>query len=234
MKCKRAQEMLADYVNGILETADSRQIQQHIAQCENCRWELKMLKKVLGLIDNVEVEYPSASIWENFIPDLHRRIENEAAMIFMKKQRRRSYLLPGWAATATIALILFVSLAMWNRPEIRSPQIQVADSAETVQNPTVTEDSPETTLVTGVILEALFTEAEAEKLKGLESAIHLETPIFPYYYHDSDDEDLTGIEDSGTDTVLDGEDVIKYLEDEFAESDRDIMIESDDGEFDPI
>ena len=233
MKCKHAQKMLADYVNGVLETADNRQIQQHIAQCENCRWELEMLKKVLGLVDNVEVEYPPASVWENFIPDLHRRIENEAAIIFMRKQRRRSYLLPGWAATATIALILFVSLTMWNRPATRSPQTQVADNTETMQNPTVTEDSPETTLVTEVILETLFTEAEAEKLKDLESAVQLGTPILPYYYHDSDDEDLTGT-DSDTDTILDGEDVIKYLEDEFEEFDRDIMMESDDGEFGSI
>lgn len=234
MECKHAQKMLADYVNEVLETEDSRRLQQHIAECENCRWELEILRKVLGLIDDVKVEYPSASVWENFIPDLHRRIENEAALMFMKQQRRRLYLLPGWAATAAVVLVLFASLMMWNRPAIRSTQVQIADSIQATEDPSLTKDSSGSMLVAGVISEVLITEAEAEKLKSLSGTAQPGIPVFPYYYHyGDDDEDLIDT-NSDTDTVLDDEDVIKYLEDEFAEFDKDPMMESDDGEFDAI
>ena len=112
MKCKHARKVLADHVNEVLESEDSRLVQEHVAECDSCRRELDMLRKVLKLTDDVKVEYPPASVWENFLRDLHRRIEAEAALAFREQQRQRLYLLPGWAASvAAVVLILAASFS---------------------------------------------------------------------------------------------------------------------------
>ena len=69
MKCKRAQKLLAGYINEVLEPEASREVQEHVAECGICRKELGTLRRVLELIDNVKVEYPPTSVWENFLPD---------------------------------------------------------------------------------------------------------------------------------------------------------------------
>ena len=66
--------MLLDYVNGILGPEDSHLIQEHTTGCDLCGRELDTLSKILKVIDGARVEYPPASVWENFLPDLHRRI----------------------------------------------------------------------------------------------------------------------------------------------------------------
>jgi len=228
VKCKRVQKMLADYVNETLEQGDGRRIQEHITGCETCRRELDILRSVLGFVDDVKVEYPPASVWDNFLPALHKRIANEAALVFKKQQRQRLYLLPGWAAVAAIVLIISVSAVLNDRSAIKPIRIQRANNTATRERAslTTTEVASESTLVAGIISELLITEAEAQKLKELKSAVQPETLVFPYGYHYDDDDDAN--------TTLDSKEVIQYLEDKLAEFDEGSMMESDDGEFGAI
>ena len=222
MKCKRVQKMLAKYVNEVLETENSRRIQRHIAECDACRRELDILKKMLGLIDDVKVEYPPASVWENFLPDLHKRIENEAALIFSKRQKQRLYLLPGWAATAGIILALFASLIAQDHSAIRSTVVRRAGDVQISEYPSPEESGSESMLVTGVISRVLLTEAEAEKLKELGGAVQPETPMFPHIYRYGAADVLIDVSED-TDTVLNGKDVIQYLEDRFTRFDESLI-----------
>lgn len=235
MKCKRARKMLADYVNEVLDTEGNREVQEHVARCEACRRELNALGKVLELIDNVKVEYPPESVWENFLPDLHKRIANEAALVFKKQQRQRLYLLPGWAAVAAIVLIISASAILDNRSEIEPIHIQRASNIEISGNAYLsrTESDSESTLVTGIISELLITEADAEKLEELRNALQPEIQVFPYGYHYDDDDDLINVGEDA-DGASDDKEIIRYLEDEFAEFDEDPMMESDDSEFGAI
>ncbi len=235
MKCKRAQKLLAGYVNEVLKPEENRAVQDHIAECEICRKELGTLKNVLELIDNTKVEYPPASVWENFLPDLHRRIVNEAALAFKKQRRQRLYLFPGWAAVAAIVLILSTSIMLQDDPAIRPILVQRASNAGMIKDTSSStmEGSSESTLIAGIISELLITAVEAEKLRELRSAIQSEAAIFPYDDH-YDDADILIDVSEGTDTTAGKEEIIKYLEDNFAEFDGGPMIESDDSEFGAI
>lgn len=235
MKCKRARKMLADYVNEVLDTEGNREVQGHVARCEACRRELNALGKVLELIDNVKVEYPPEFVWENFLPDLHKRIANEAALVFKKQQRQRLYLLPGWAAMVAIVLIISASVILNDRSAIKPIHIQRASNTEIRRNASLSrmESDSKSTFVTGIISELLITEADAEKLKELRDAIQPEIQVFPYGYHYDDDDVLIDVsEDAGA--ASDDKEIIRYLEDEFAEFDEDPMMESDDSEFGAI
>ena len=235
MKCKRAQKLLAGYVNEVLGPQENREVQEHVADCEICRKELYMLRNVLELIDNVKVEYPPASVWENFSSDLHRRIANEAALVFRKQRRQRFYLLPGWAAVAAIVLILSASIVLHDEPVIRPILVQRASNVGTMSgiSSSTAESSPESIFLAGVVSELLITEAEAEKLRELGSAIQSETFVFPYDYHYDNADALIEVNE-GTDTTVDDEEVIQYLEDRFVEFDEGPVIESDYGEFGEI
>jgi hypothetical protein len=228
--------MFADYANEVLGSADSRLVQEHVAKCDSCRRELDELEKVLRLIDDVNVEYPPASVWENFLPDLHRRIESEAALAFKKQRRQRFHLLPGWAiAAAAVVLISFASVMLRYYPPAGSVRLQRGENIEMIEDSSppvvpVVEDSSEPVLVAGIISEVLITEVEAAELEKLKAFIQSETLTLPYYYYDDDDvlADTTG-EVRGTE---DDEGVIEFLlENEFVEFDESPMIESDGTEF---
>jgi hypothetical protein len=227
--------MLTDYANEVLEASDRRKVQEHVAECEICRSELNSLQAILEIADDVKIEYPPASVWENFLPDLHRRIANEAALVFRRQQRQRLYLLPGWAAVLAIVLFLSVSLILQDSSSIRPIQIERASNIGIVKSvvPSATKSDSDPMYVAEVISEVLITEAEAEKLRELQNTIQQEISVFPYYlYYDESDILIDTGED--TDTTSDREDVIKYLEDEFTEFDESLITGSDDSVFGEI
>jgi hypothetical protein len=231
VKCRHVRKMLADYVNGVLGQEDSRVVQEHVAECDSCHRELDALRKVLRLMDDVKVEYPPASVWENFLPDLHSRIESEAALAFRKQHRQRLYLLPGWVASAAaVVLALFASVILrYYPPAPSSIQLRAPESVRMVEgrSPSAVEHSSEPVLVAGVISEVLISEEEAAKLKKLRSFIQSETLMLPHYYDDvlvDMSEEASGTEDD--------EGFIQFLlENGFVEFDESSMVESDVNEF---
>ena len=229
MRCKRVRKMLADYVNEVLKSEDSHLVEEHIFECDSCRQELGVLRRILRLIDDVKVEYPPASVWENFLPDLHKRIESEAALVFRRQQKQRLYLLPGWV-TAVAVLIIFGFVGLEYLPPVRLVQPQKAENIGMLggSSPSVVEDSSEQVLVAGAISKVLITEAEALELRKLKNFIQSETLTVPYYHYDDVLVDMNG-ETSGTE---DEEDIIQFLlENEFVEFDENPMMESDGSEF---
>jgi len=228
LKCKRARRMLLDYVNGILGPEDSHLVHEHTTGCEPCRSELYTLNKILKVIDDAKVEYPPASVWENFLPDLHKRIEREAALIFRKQYKQRLYFLPGWAAFVTIVILTIFTIAM---PKYYPSAVlfwrQTAENTETVEtsSPSVVEESPEPVIVAGMISRMLISEAEAAELEKLRNFIQSEVLIPPHY--GADDIPINITEESRS-TEEDDEGVIQFLlEGEFAEYGDNPIIEPD-------
>ena len=230
MKCKRARKMLLGYVNGTLEQEDNHLIQEHITGCDLCRRELDTLNKILKITDNAKVEYPPASVWENFLPDLHRRIEREAALIFGKQYRQRLYFLPGWAAFVTIVILTVFTIVMPkyypSAVPFRYQTVENVENTETVEtsSPPVVEDSSEPVIVAGMISKMLITEAEAAELDKLRNFIQSEV-LIPLHY--GEDDIMINITEESS-SAEDDEGVIQFLlESEFAEYGDNPVIESD-------
>jgi hypothetical protein len=228
LKCKRARKMLLDYVNGTLEPEDNHLVQEHTTGCDLCRRELDTLSKILKIIDNAKVEYPPASVWENFLPDLHKRIEREAALVFGKQYRQRLYFLPGWAAFATVVVLIIFTIVMPKYYPSAVPfRHQTAENIETVEptsSPSVIEDSSEPVIVAGMISKMLITEAEAAELDKLRNFIQSEVLIPPHY---GEDDIMINITEESS-SAEDDDGVIQFLlESEFAEYGDNPVIESD-------
>lgn len=205
MKCKSARKVLTDYVDGLLDTEDAQAVEKHLAVCDDCRREADMLRKVLNLLGKAKVEYPPAPVWDSFIPDLHRRIEREAALIFWKQQKQRVYFLPGWVSSA-IALILLVvvSVMLWRYPSESPVLIQRPD------NTAVTETASDTAAAVRAISDVLLTESEAVELGKLKDYSEQEPPVH-LYYEGSEYGDMSGGKDSETGDTSDKGDVVQLL-----------------------
>lgn len=238
MKCKHAQKMLADYIDEVLNAEDDRRVQEHIAGCDTCRRELETLRAILGHISGAEVEYPPAHVWENFLPDLHRRIESEAILAFRRQRRQRIYALPGWmASAAVVVLIIIASMMLRYYPYDKPVWLQSPENIQIIRNRSLprAQGISEPAIIAGIISDVLITEAEVKELEKLKSFIQSEDPAFAYQYYD-DVTDYTGELTKETQTrktdTGDKEEIIQFLlENGFVEFEEATIIESDSGEF---
>jgi len=107
MKCRNIKKKLLDYVDGLLDPKDIESVEEHISKCDSCRHEIEIFNNISEFI--IKIDYPPASIWQNFLSDLHKRIDRESINSFVEEQRRRIYVAFGWAVAATSAVIFLIA-----------------------------------------------------------------------------------------------------------------------------
>ena len=90
MKCGWVEDLIPEYFDGILDQYQLDLVTQHLENCEDCKLELDAIDRLLDLVDNVEVEYPSAMKWNGFWGDLRRKIA------LVQVDQRSSFLNLGW------------------------------------------------------------------------------------------------------------------------------------------
>jgi hypothetical protein len=125
MKHGEARKLMYEYVQGELESAQARLLEEHIARCNKCYGELQLVKVSIRMI-SVRPAKPSdersPEFWARFVETVGQRTESEkthpAAVnpiwdeIWSVMTFRRSLVLSavGVAAVAVIALLLWTSV----------------------------------------------------------------------------------------------------------------------------
>ncbi len=101
MKCDLPIELLSGYLDGELDSEQTRMVEEHLKACKVCRKELEDLKKLDGYIRSVEVEEPS----REFLFAVNRRVIDR-----IRKKRRVSFFrfAPVLVPVAVAALVLIV------------------------------------------------------------------------------------------------------------------------------
>ena len=66
MKCEDIQELIIEYIEGSLNSEDTRRVEEHLASCENCLKEVGHMKSVWAKLDNMEMKEPSDNLKKNF------------------------------------------------------------------------------------------------------------------------------------------------------------------------
>lgn len=74
MKCGWIENLIPQYCEGILDEYQLNLVTQHLENCEDCGLELDAVDRLLSLVENVEIEYPSPAEWNNFWVDLRCKI----------------------------------------------------------------------------------------------------------------------------------------------------------------
>jgi hypothetical protein len=182
VNCKRIRKNFLDYIERNLSKKDSLMLEQHIAKCDSCRQELAIFIKLPEFIH--KVYYPPASIWNNFLPDLHALIEKEAAVDFAKEQKRQSYVKWGWTFVAVASVMFFVSSIIL---EYQSPYGTKGKNASQIkiQSRSTTVERSDSFFIAELISDTMIDEKEAVKLKKLVNNADYEafapTNYNPYY-----------------------------------------------------
>ncbi len=83
MKCIDIQLLFDDYIYGALNDSDIRIVEDHIARCEQCKWEfnkyLKLKSQIKYLPDSIE---PPRDLW----PEIDRRLEPRNNVTLFKRK----------------------------------------------------------------------------------------------------------------------------------------------------
>ena len=118
MDCKDIKELIIEYIDGALDNKNTRNIDEHLSSCEDCRTELEIIKSMWLELDNLEVKQISGNVKKN--------IENmiESYNLGMKKNTKDQFYvtfskwLESWwpkrplvqfAVTAIVVIVSFVT-----------------------------------------------------------------------------------------------------------------------------
>jgi putative zinc finger protein len=141
MICSRVRDLLPDYSVELLDARAHREVETHLAMCEECRRELKLLDQVVSLVEAHGVRQPPVGLFNG----VRNRIESGAVVRERAPWWAWFYTGPARAAAmgmAVAALALGIFLPTNPGPDlsgIRPPT-----------DPTVTPGRPSSALVSSV------------------------------------------------------------------------------------
>lgn len=164
MECKHIQKKLLEYIDGILSYEDSELVESHIAECDSCRREIELFYRLSGII--CKVDYPPASIWGDFLFDLHKRIDREALYQFAKEQKHKTYAIWGWAF-ASVAAIIFLITSIFLEYRIDSNKNYFIAKPEIASKPVYSNDY-ESYVIADIVSKAFINDKNIVHLKKLQ------------------------------------------------------------------
>jgi len=74
--CEKIRELFSEYIDGVLDKANTDLVEEHLSKCEACREELNKLIKMLGILKNLKKEDTPP----DFLETLQERIRQRKAL----------------------------------------------------------------------------------------------------------------------------------------------------------
>ena len=74
-KCKDIHRLLIEHHDDSLHPILRKKVEEHLADCEECRRSLEEIERVYGLLAKESVPVPQENFWVNFLPQVRSRIE---------------------------------------------------------------------------------------------------------------------------------------------------------------
>jgi len=74
--CEKIRELFSEYIDGVLDKANTDLVEEHLSKCEACREELNKLIKMLGVLKNLKKEDTPP----DFLETLQERIRQRKAL----------------------------------------------------------------------------------------------------------------------------------------------------------
>ncbi|HID56906.1 TPA: hypothetical protein EYP37_10290 [Candidatus Poribacteria bacterium] len=122
MKCDKVSDLLPGYIEGALKPRKENQVAEHLAGCPRCKREEMELRRTIELASSLEMEYPSEERWNQFMTDLHRRIEEEMLIQSLRKPGFARFLpAVGFAALTLSIFLMMVTIGIKLSPMLVGP-----------------------------------------------------------------------------------------------------------------
>ena len=78
MRCKPAEKLVLDYIEGTLPLRLKDRLEYHLGNCLHCQEVVEGFEKTIHLAGSLPVKYPSSEAWESFWPKLRSKISQDA------------------------------------------------------------------------------------------------------------------------------------------------------------
>lgn len=130
MNCEQLETVAIEYLDGALNTTQRSEVERHLAVCSDCHARLEGFRSVSVALETWEA--PEVSPWFN--GRLWRRIaESEAARWNWRTVLGIAFR-PAYIAALSVVLVVG-SIAVWQEPQVRKAQPQVASQPTPARTP---------------------------------------------------------------------------------------------------
>jgi len=128
MDCTGIQELLSEYIDGILDAKTTKTVEEHIATCEDCKETFASLSAMVQELNELEPVKPPA----DFLEKIHQRMEprSDFSRIFKKLFVPFKIKIPLQLAAAATASILVVMVLNLQKSEYQKMQPLKASKSE--------------------------------------------------------------------------------------------------------
>ena len=139
MICKQCQELISDYIDGLLELGEQVKIERHLADCEPCRAVRDDLLQIVHFSHQLPEHAPSGALWARIQSDIAEEqpagfVARAGAWWARLKTRNFNLSIPQMVASAAaLAIIISVGVLITGR-NVAPDQSTVASVADVKAN----------------------------------------------------------------------------------------------------
>ena len=139
MICKQCQELISDYIDGLLELGEQVKIERHLADCEPCRAVRDDLLQIVHFSHQLPEHAPSGALWARIQSDISQEQptgfwSRAGAWWAQLKTRNFNLSIPQMVASAAaLAIIISVGVLITGR-NVTHDQSTVASVADVKAN----------------------------------------------------------------------------------------------------
>lgn len=140
MKCDKAEKLLMDSLMGVLERDEQRELEKHLAGCEQCRQEaagMESLWQALGDMDEEREAVPSDRLTRRFrlaLADFEAELENSSRPGLSEWWGGLWAARPAWQAAFSAAVLIFGVLLGAGISTQRSSSSEIAELRDELEN----------------------------------------------------------------------------------------------------
>jgi hypothetical protein len=131
MLCSDCQELLSDYIDGILELGEQAKIEAHISHCNTCLSVRDDLLQIIHFSKSLPLHSPSGAVWNRIKSEIEaggkRGLSAQVGRFWAKVSSQGLGLRGGWAAAAAV-IISISALVFVYQKEQTGPQATVSSN----------------------------------------------------------------------------------------------------------
>lgn len=108
-RCEQIEPMLSAYLDGELDADERAAVERHVADCPACAAELRELRGVVGVADELAAPSVDDAVWDAFLGNVYNRLE-----------RRLGWMMLIIGAVMVAGLIVYEAVVLpWAPPTVK-------------------------------------------------------------------------------------------------------------------
>src|SRR5262249_44590494 len=122
MLCSDCQELLSDYIDGMLELGEQAKIEAHISHCETCLAVRDDLLQIVHFSKSLPLHSPSSAVWTRIKAEIQadgkKGLPAQAGRFWARMTSQGLGFRSGWATAASIVISISALVFVYQRSSI--------------------------------------------------------------------------------------------------------------------